>query len=106
MAGGVGIFQNVLEKATSGRFYELPIGPAGSMLVDTAEAGRKDIQKGIEKDDWKFSDSLRNLIGNLPLPLLSNRKLADTIVPKKDRKKAKDPFDLMDMDFKDVKFDF
>lgn len=89
MVGGIGIFQSILEKATSGRFWQLPIGPAGSLLVDTAENLKGDIQKGVDKDDWRMRGSLKNLVSNLPLPLVSGRKIADSLFP---TEKSKRPF--------------
>jgi len=81
MVGGLGIFQNVLEKAASGKFWQVPIGPAGSLLVDTAENLRGDITKGVEKGDWRFRGSLKNLVSNLPAPFVSGRKIAENLFP-------------------------
>jgi len=82
MVGGVGIFQNILEKAASGRFAELPIGPAGGLVVDTAKALHGDVEKGVEKGDWRFRNSLRNFLLNVPgPPLIEKRKIADDLIP-------------------------
>ena len=89
MVGGLGVFQSVLEKAASGKFWQLPIGPAGSLLVDTGEALRGDIEKGVGKGDWSMGGSLKNLLINAPLPLVSGRKLADLAFPEKKKKKRR-----------------
>lgn len=80
MIGGAGIFQSIAEKATSGEYWQIPLGPMGSLGIDTAEAARKDIGK-IGSGDYRFKESQRNLLKNAPIPFVSGNKLANYVLP-------------------------
>ena len=106
LVGGVGIFQNLIDKIT-GRDPKRPAdyintlaGPTLGKVGDTAENLRRD----IINEDFTFPKTGKSLIVNAPsIPLLGNRGIANYLYPPKGRR-GNNFVELPKIDYPDVEF--
>jgi len=88
MVGGVGIFQNILEKIASGK-YENLLGPSVGMASEFGQALHSDVSKSIKESSPTLRKTGRFALSNLPIPFVSGRKVADYLLPEESSRYGK-----------------